>query len=172
MNQPAGRSSLGRSFCDRSRHHLEREYLPRLRVAVEKLGPADIWWRPHEGTNSVGNLLLHLEGNVRQWILAGVGGEADHRRRATEFSAREGADVDTLLDALEATVVAAGRVFDGLSDENLARPVEIQGFEVTVMQAIYHVVEHFAWHTGQVTWMAKLRAGPGHGLAFYDDSKL
>ena len=91
-------SDAGRAFIERSRKYLRDDYFVRIRMAVAKLSPADLWWRPNESSNSVGNLLLHLAGNARQWIVSGVGGQPDVRRRQQEFDAREG------LDALAADV--------------------------------------------------------------------
>jgi len=161
-----------RPFLDESIRYLRDVYLPRLETAVAELGEADLWWRPHERATSAGNLLLHLAGNVRQWIVSGLGGAADHRERGAEFAAREGADRDALLAALGATVHEACAVLDGLAEDALDRPCRIQGFATTVRGAIYHVVEHFSWHTGQIVWIAKLRAGGDHGIAFYDDAGL
>ncbi|MGH7163583.1 MAG: DinB family protein [Planctomycetota bacterium] len=159
-------------FQRESARYLRDVYLPRLRRAVETLPEADLWWRPHDGANGVGNLLVHLEGNVRQWIVSGVGGAPDRRRRPLEFSRREGGSRAELLDALEATVGEACAVIERLPDDELQRPRTIQGSPRSVFGAIYHVVEHFSWHTGQVAYVAKMRAGPAHGIAFYDDSKL
>ena len=149
-----------------------KTFLTRMRTAVEALPERDLWWRPHEASTSVGNLLLHLSGNVRQWISGGLGGAADARDRASEFAARDGATRAGLLARLEGVVEEACRVIDGLDDAALQRPVTIQGFATTGLRAVYHVVEHFAWHTGQVVWIAKARAGADHGIAFYDDDAL
>src|SRR5678816_2449301 len=96
--------NLSSTFLAKSRHYLGTEYRIKMRAAVESL-PADaLWWRANETSNSVGNLLLHLAGNVRQWIVSGVGGAADARHRAGEFEAREGGDAAALLGALMATL--------------------------------------------------------------------
>ncbi len=147
-------------------------YWPRLQSAAATFSKADFWWRPHEGTNSAANLLLHLDGNIRQWILAGLGGAEDRRDRPSEFAAREGPAAKTIMEGLGATIAAAASIIAALPDERLAEPYTCQGFEMTVLAAIYHVVEHLSWHTGQVVWLAKLRGGDAHGIAFYDDSKL
>lgn len=147
-------------------------YVQRLRRALETLPEADLWWRPHDRTTSVGNLLLHLAGNVRQWIVSGLGGAPDLRRRSEEFAAREGGTRAEVLAALEAVVRDAAEVIAGLDEEALAATTRIQGFETTGLGAVYHVVEHFSWHVGQIVWIAKMRAGEGHGIAFYDDAKL
>jgi len=158
------------TFVEESARYLRDVYLPRMRRAVETLPESDLWWRPHEGITSVGNLLLHLEGNVRQWIVCGLGGAPDARDRGAEFAAREGAPKADLLRELERTVGEACAVIEAEAD--LDRAFDCQGIETTVLGAVYHVVEHFGWHTGQVVWIAKLRAGARHGIAFYDDAKL
>jgi len=157
-------------FTRESARYLREVYLPRLRKAVDTLPEADLWWRPHEGGTSVGNLLLHLEGNIRQWILCGLGGTPDRRRRAEEFARREGGTRADLMAALAGTVEEAAHVVERQSA--LDRDLNIQGFDTSVRGAIYHVVEHLSWHTGQIVWIAKMRAGEAHGIAFYDDRKL
>jgi uncharacterized damage-inducible protein DinB len=156
------------SFLERSRYYLANEYPAKIRLAVESLEPDIVWKRPNEQSNSIGNLLLHLSGNIRQWIVAGVGGEPSERNRSAEFSARDGPDVAELLTRLEATVRDADRVLAALSDADLSRRHTIQGRETTALGAIYHVVEHFSMHTGQILMMAKMYA-PGT-VTFYDDT--
>ena len=152
--------------------HLEGEYLPRIERALEVL-PADaLWWSPHPDATSVGVLLRHLEGNVRQWILGGLGGEAGQRERAAEFAGAPNAAASELRDRLAATVREAAKVIGSLDGERLLAPVRIQGFDTTGLAAVYHVVEHFSWHTGQIAWIAKARAGEGHGLAYYDEDAI
>src|SRR5262249_48823441 len=121
---------------------------------------------------SVGNLLLHLQGNIRQWICCGLGGAPDRRDRDAEFAAESGADAAKLLAALRATVEEACRVIARLDAEALAGRVSIQGFELTRLAAVVHVTEPMSWHAGQVAWIAKARAGARHELHFYDDGGL
>ena len=90
-------ADLAASFLERSRHFLTYEYRTKVRLAVESLPPDALWRRANEQSNSVGNLLLHLAGNVRQWIVGGVGGAPDTRYRAAEFETRTGAEAATLL---------------------------------------------------------------------------
>ena len=157
-------------FTKESARYLREVYLPRLRKAVETLPERDLWWRPHAGVTSVGNLLLHLDGNLRQWILGGLGGAEDRRRRSEEFTRREGGTKAELLGALAGTIEEAAKVVE--RQTGLDRALRIQGFETTPREAIYHVVEHLSWHVGQIVWIAKMRAGEAHGIAFYDDAKL
>jgi len=151
---------------------LRNVHLPRLGTALEVLPEGDLWWRPHPGCMSFGNILLHLEGNVRQWILAGLGGEEDRRCRRTEFVAAVECTSDELLATLARTVRQASDLILGLGREELLAPRRIQGMATTGLSALLHVAEHFSWHVGQAVWIAKMRAGPDHGIAFYDEAAI
>jgi uncharacterized damage-inducible protein DinB len=159
--------SLPASFLERTRYYLVTEYPTKIRAAVEALPAERLWWRPHEQANSVGNLLLHLSGNLRQWIISGVGRAPDVRKRNMEFAARGGAPAAQMLDMLDATVREADAVIRGLTPSELLERRSIQGRDTTVFEAIYHVVEHFAGHTGQIILMAKMLS-PG-AVKFYED---
>jgi uncharacterized damage-inducible protein DinB len=144
-------------FTAKSVSLLTDDYLPHLRKAVTALGDDGLWWRPNETSNSAGNLLLHLRGNVTQWIIGGVGGRAYERHRDGEFAARSGGGADELLDTLTATVLAACEIIRNQNEVTLLDNRRIQGYDVTVLDAIYHVVEHFSMHTGQIILLAKAR---------------
>jgi uncharacterized damage-inducible protein DinB len=159
---------LDRLFVERARDYLASEYPKKLGLTIAALPPDKLWWRPNQESNSVGNLLLHLNGNLRQWMVAGVGGEAFARHRAEEFSAREGGSASELLAALERTLGDVDRILSGLSADRLAERCAIQGREITVLDAIFHVTEHFAYHLGQIILVAKMFA-PG-GVHFYEDA--
>ncbi len=146
-------------FISEARRHLMQEYLPWLRTCLVKLSDEDIGWRPNEKSNSVGNLILHLCGNIRQWVIHGVGGAADERNRPAEFAARESFSKAELLQKLEATLTEVDAVLANLPLEKLFEPRMIQGFNVTVLGAIFHVVEHFSYHTGQIICLTKIRTG-------------
>jgi uncharacterized damage-inducible protein DinB len=156
--------------------YLRATYVPRLTRALEALPDGDLWWRPHDGVISFGTILLHLEGNVRQWICSGLGGAPDRRERASEFAATGGeeghADGAALLARLSATVDEACDVIERMNAEALASTWSIQSFDVTGLHAVSHVVEHFSWHTGQAVWIAKARAGAEHGIAFFDEVRV
>jgi uncharacterized damage-inducible protein DinB len=159
---------LAFAFIARSRRPLTHESRVKVRRAVESLPPDALWWRANEESNSVGNLLLHLAGNVRQWIVSGVGGAPDTRYRAAEFEARTGPDAATLLAALDAVLDEADDVLARLTAADLASSRSIQGRDVTVLEAVYHVVEHFSGHVGQIVLIAKAHS-PG-AIKFYEDA--
>jgi uncharacterized damage-inducible protein DinB len=160
--------NIARAFIEEARLHLLRDYLPKLERCLEQLSDEQAWWRPGEGSNSVGNLLLHLEGNARQWLVSGVGGAPDRRTRDREFAAREAAPLSELLDSLRATLMEADAALQRLDPALLLERRSIQGHDVTVLAAIFHAVEHFSMHTGQIILLTKLLTG--HDLAFYDFS--
>lgn len=143
-------------FLKLSSSFLQREFLPRLRLAVERLSDEQIWWRPNEASNSIGNLMLHLCGNVSQWILGGVAGQPVTRHRQQEFDERRQIPRDELLERLSGVVTSACAVLEKLDPEVLNERRTIQGMDVTVMYAVYHVVEHFSMHTGQILMLTKM----------------
>lgn len=159
-------SSPGGAFIDRSRAYLKGEYLPKIRRCLAELSGEDLWWRPNPASNSVGNLILHLAGNIRQWVTSGIGGEPDHRDRSGEFSAEGGYERATLLELLETTIRDVDRTLERLDTETLLERRVIQGLDVTVLDALYHAVEHFSGHTAQIVYVTKLRTGSD--LAFYE----
>ncbi len=160
--------SAAETFLSRSRYWLTKEYPIKLRHCVNALPPGTVWARPNDGSNSIGNLLVHLAGNVTEWILGGVGGQTISRYRAGEFAQKEGRDGPALLDDLEAVLLKADSVLADLSEKNLERSIMIQGRETTMVGAIYHVVEHFAMHTGQIVLLTKIYAPDK--IHFYEDA--
>ncbi|MCP3917524.1 MAG: DUF1572 domain-containing protein [bacterium] len=165
-------STLSEIVIGDAAEYLQNTYVPRLERALAVLPEGDLWWRPHEGVITVGTILLHLAGNVRQWIVCGIGGAPDHRDRSAEFAAMDGPSGEVLLANLAATVAEACTVIQGMDTAALERTYSIQGADVTGLYAVSHVVEHFSWHTGQAVWIAKGRAGVAHGVTFYDDAKV
>jgi hypothetical protein len=137
----------------------------RIETCLTELPPHGLWARDSEHENAVGNLLLHLEGNVRQWILSGIGAGPDERDRPSEFSARTGANASVLLAKLRGTVGEALALISSLPHRRLAEEVAIQGYDTTVLSAIFHVVEHFSGHTYQIILLTKRFTGKD--LGFY-----
>jgi uncharacterized damage-inducible protein DinB len=161
---PGKDSSLRAEFIAQARHSLLRYHLPRIERSVGMLSETEIWWRPNPSSNSVGNLLLHLEGNVRQWIVSGLGGAPDRRRRDLEFSEQGPLPRAKTLARLRKTVRAAARVLGRLSTADLLRKYEIQEFRVAGLEAVFHVAEHFAFHAGQIIYATKSLRGEDLGF--------
>jgi len=151
-------------FLRASAKNLEQLW-SRIRDCLAKLSTDEIWARGHENENAICNLVLHLNGNVRQWIISGVGGAPDSRARDAEFAARGGVEIAELRDRLDVTVREAIAVIGKVTPQRMTERVTIQKYEVTVLEAIYHVVEHFGQHTGQIIFVTKMLTG--EDLGFY-----
>ena len=156
---------LAGDFLRVSRHQIDTRR-QRIEACLAQLSDAQIWSRRHDVENAVGNLVLHLCGNVEQWIVGGVGGKAVTRDRDAEFDRRDPIPAAELAARLRNVLGAADVVLATLTPDDLARPRSIQGYDVTVLHAVYHVVEHLAEHTGQIIWATK--GLTGRGLGFYD----
>jgi hypothetical protein len=126
---------------------------------VAKLTSDQVWMRGAETQNAAGNLVLHLTGNVKQWILTGVGGAPTARDRDAEFAARDGVTPEELVRLLREAVDAASAIIRTLPAPRLAERVIILGEDVSVLEAIYHVVQHFSGHTSQIIFIAKMVTG-------------
>jgi len=149
------RTAVAAEFLALAEHSLRRHHLPRIERCLAMLSAEQIWWRPNESSNSAGNLALHLAGNVRQWIVAGLGGAADARQRDLEFSERGPVPRAKLVRTLRSAVLDACKVIRRLTAEDLAAGYQIQKLPVTGLNALLHVVEHFAFHSGQIIFITK-----------------
>jgi uncharacterized damage-inducible protein DinB len=147
---------LARPFLAQARRLLLQIHLPRIEACMRELSLEQIWWRANPVSNSVGNLALHLEGNVRQWIVSGLGGAPDRRQRRQEFAELGPIPRRTLLARLRKAVREADRVMRRLNGTALARTYSIQGFRVTGLHAVFHVAEHFSHHAGQILLLTKM----------------
>ena len=170
--------AAGRGFLRQARFRLREDYLFKISRALAVLNDRQVWQRPNATSNSIGNLLLHLAGNLRQWIVSGVGGVTDVRERDQEFAARESLTKDELLIRLAEVIDDADKILAKLEDEiaatgsdqplqNLILP---QGYQQTTLDAVFHAVEHFSYHTGQVILLAKWQA-EGE-IRFYNEREL
>ena len=137
----------------------------RIQTCLDSLTPEQIWWRSGDNANAIGNLVLHLCGNVRQWIIAGAGGAPDLRERDAEFNQREVLPTAQLKERLASTVAEADQVLGRLTDAGLLELRHIQVYDLTVLQAVHDSVQHFALHAGQILYITKLLTGAD--LGFY-----
>lgn len=156
-----------RLFLRFSRDKLLNQFWPRLRTCVESLNDEQIWWRPNPSSNSVGNLVLHLNGNLQQWLVDSFNEKEDKRDRPAEFAATGEIAGAALLEKLEGTIARAAMVLDRLTEADLIAPYEIQGYHVHGLDAVYQVVEHFGLHYGQITYITKMLKD--QDLGFYKD---
>ncbi len=155
---------LERAFLNYSAEKLT-ELSGRIETCLKMLSGEQIWARGNSNENAVGNLVLHLCGNVRQWIVSGVGNRPDVRERDMEFAAQGGVTGADLSTRLRGTVAEAVAIIAPLTTAQMVEMRSIQGYNGTVMEAIYHVVEHFSMHTGQILFATKMLTGAD--LGFY-----
>jgi hypothetical protein len=162
-------NELASVFLEFSRQKLLGQFWPRMKECVVPLTAEQVWWRPNEASNSIGNLLLHLDGNVRQWLVDSFNKNQDLRNRPAEFAAQSGLPAADLLAHLDTTLDEAAEVLDGLTVNELLAPYEIQGYHVRGLDAVYQVVEHFGLHYGQIVYIVKSLLGKD--LGFYKELK-
>lgn len=140
--------------------------LARIIHCLDQLDDAQVWQRPGAGQNSVANLLLHLAGNLRQWIIVGLGGGQDVRDRPQEFAADGGLPKAELLAALESTVGEAQAVLTRQTADDLARIRHIQEWDVTGLAAIFNAIPHFRGHTQEIIFRTRLFLGDRYRFAW------
>jgi len=152
------------AFIDASRAFLRDEFLPKLLHCLEAMPEDDVWWRPNEQSNSAGNLILHLCGNVKQWIVDSLGGIQFDRDRDSEFSARGPIPREELMADIRRAAAQVEEVLRAFPANTLLEQFSIQGKNTTALYAIYHVVEHFSYHLGQILYIYKMRTGRDLGF--------
>ena len=139
----------------------------RIKTCLGKLTPDQTWRRGSENENAAGNLVLHLCGNIRQWIGHGAGGKEDTRTREAEFAARGDYSAEALIQVLDEAVAEQAAVLRGLPEGDLMTIVDVQNrMGITKLEAIYQSVTHFNEHTGQIVLLTKLFTG--EDLAFFN----
>lgn len=144
--------------------------LPRVVSCVNMLSEEEVWRKPNANSNSIGNLILHLCGNMTQYILSGLGGKPDERQREAEFSTSGGLNKEELLARITEVVIQVQQVISQIDETTLLRKRIVQGFEMTGVGIIIHVVEHFSYHTGQIAFWTKLLTN--EDLGFYKGMNL
>lgn len=152
------------------KRRLFEEGIPRIEKCLKELSEAEVWQRPNEQSNSVGNLILHLCGNVRQWLIAGLGHKVDVRQRQTEFDERGPISKAELLDKLNLLERDVRLILGEIEAEDLVEVHKVQAFEETGVSILVHVTEHFSYHVGQITYFVK--AIKNMDMAYYGDIDL
>jgi uncharacterized damage-inducible protein DinB len=148
---------FGRALIAECERRLFDESMPRLKQCLSLLSQDEIWFRPNSETVSVGNLVLHLCGNVRQWIISGLGDAPDSRERSKEFSETGPIPTDDLFKRLDETMREVRMVLSKLDANTLLDKRTVQGFQELGISILVHVVEHFSYHVGQVAYFVKSR---------------
>ena len=151
------------AFLAETINRLNRSF-SRIEHCLEQIDHQEIWWRPNDNINSIGNLILHINGNLRQWILHGLGGEDDVRDRPTEFEGHvemTKQNLNTLLTNLKTQLENTLNNFD---NKKLLQKVRIQGFDVSLLNATYGTMTHLEGHTGQIIYITRMQKGTDYKL--------
>ena len=156
--------TTGKLFVDYSVRKL-RQYEDRIGECLNRLTEAQVWDRSNDASNAIGNLVLHLCGNVRQWIGSGVAGRPDDRRREAEFAARGDVPIPDLRARLAGVIAEATADLEALPEADLLAKMTVQSYTLTKLEGIYHVVEHFSGHANQIVLLTK--AHTNRALGFY-----
>lgn len=146
------------TFIAEARSRLDHSIVT-IKHCVAQLDDDQVWWRPGEAMNSIANLVLHLAGNMRQWLVSGVGGQPDVRQRAKEFSARGPMPRADLLRRLDGVVKEADQVMAGLSPSDLVQDRRIQGFDTKVLAAVFGALTHLQGHTQEIIQLTRQQLG-------------
>jgi hypothetical protein len=140
------------------RTRVTRVFPAQIRVAVEPLTDEQIWWRPNETSNSIGNLIVHLAGSLNYYLGRNIGGIAFDRDRAAEFAERRLLPKADVMALFEEMVSRAERTFDALTPERLAEPSPEPAMHEVVLEDLINAAMHLSTHTGQIVWIAKMLA--------------
>jgi uncharacterized damage-inducible protein DinB len=159
-----GAQTVPAEFIEASCVFLKDDFLPKLLHCLNAMSDDQIWWRPNEQSNSVGNLVLHLRGNVKQWIVVPLGGGKFRRDRNVEFATRESVPKAQLISEIQAAVEEVEGVIRNFAANQLLVRYPIQVYQTSALQAIYHVVEHFSYHLGQILYIYKLQTSTDPGF--------
>ena len=144
-----------KEFISQAIHRID-ENTPKLIACFQELGEAHIWRRPNQHSNSVGNIILHLCGNIRQYAISSLGNRKDIRERDKEFSKDRCYTATELLKKLTDTLDEAKAIIQNVSEEELLRKRKVQGYTHSGIGIVIHVTEHYSYHTGQVIFWTKL----------------
>ena len=163
-------SEISHEFNKQARLLLKQS-VKKIEHCLRQIDHNQCWWRPGDGLNSIGNLVLHINGNLRQWAVAGLTQQADLRDRASEFAVDNGASIDDLRQLTRDTVARADLVIQKIEPGRLTQQITIQGFEVTVMQAILHTAVHFQGHTHQIIMLTRMQLGDSYQFEWSPDAE-
>lgn len=168
------RSRMNSDFKEQIIFRLE-ENVPRIKKCLELISEEELWKKPNSNLNSIGNLIIHLRGNITQYVMSSLGNKPDKRHRNQEFGTPEMMDLSdyskaSLIQIFEKTISDAVQTIKNLSNHELNRLRLVQGFELTGIGILIHVCEHLSYHVGQISLLTKLYVNKD--LGYYDGQNL
>ncbi len=163
-------STLTNTFIVEIKRRLFGESIPRLKKCLDKLSDEQIWYRPNNSSNSVGNLVLHLHGNVRQWVVAGLAKNPDVRERQKEFDEKGPVPRAQMIGDMDQLMLEVDQILNKVSTKDLLEVRDVQGFKESGLSILVHITEHFSYHVGQMTYIVKMLKDTDMG--YYDGHNL
>lgn len=163
-------SALTNAFIAEIKRRLFEENIPRLKKCLEKLSDEQIWYRPNNSSNSVGNLVLHLHGNVRQWVVAGLAKNPDVRERQKEFDERGPVPREQMVADMDKLMMEVDHILNQVRSKDLLEVQNVQGYQESGLSILVHITEHFSYHVGQMTYIVKMLKDTDMG--YYDGHDL
>ncbi|MEP7230559.1 MAG: DinB family protein [Ginsengibacter sp.] len=162
-------TAISKDFIEQSISRI-RENTKRIAICLQEIHEEEIWNSPNDNSNSIGNLILHLCGNIRQYIVSALGEIEDIRVRDKEFLTKSGFTKAALFQQLSSTILEATEIIKEIDDYRLGRIYSVQGFQLSGVGIIIHVTEHYSYHTGQIAfWIKQIK---NKDLRFYGDIDL
>jgi len=122
---------------------------------LDQLKEEYIWYKPDNSVNSIGIILNHLCGNLRQWIISGIGGLEDIRNRPLEFKDDTRLSKTELVNKFREIISSCNKTINNFNPDNLLENRHIQGFEKSALSAIYGTVNHLELHAGQIIYITR-----------------
>lgn len=163
-------TAITTAFINEIKRRLFTESVFRLKKCVNELSEEQIWYRPNNASNSVGNLVLHLEGNIRQWVVAGLGKNKDVRERQKEFDEKGPVPIEKMLADMDKLMEEVNQIFNKVSTTDLLEVRNVQGYQESGLSILVHITEHFSYHVGQITYITKMLKDKDMG--YYDGHDL
>jgi len=156
-------------FLENSIYRLD-ESTRMIKISLDSISESDIWKKPNESSNSIGNQIAHICGNMTQYIIASLGEQEDYRNRDEEFSMTGGFTKIQLIHKLEDTVKKARLVLNECNKKQLIKKRIVQGYNLSGIGIVMHAIEHYSYHTGQIAFWTKLMTNKD--LGFFDGKDL
>jgi hypothetical protein len=165
MSDPHAQAGVGHAYLAEAQRRLAAAH-DRIRHCLGQLDDVQVWWRPHGSMNSIANLVLHLCGNLRQWIVSGVGGAVDARDRPQEFAERDPIPRDELRRRLAGVVDEANAILSRFDEGHLLDKRRIQGFDETVLSAVFDSLAHLSGHAQEIVYITRLQLRDAYVFAW------
>lgn len=148
-------NSIKNELISITRNRLIEESTERIKQCLIQYSTKELWYSTHNNHNSIGNIVVHLLGNITQYILSGIGSQIDNRTRDLEFSENKNLSAHKLIEQLDGLMIKVNQVLNTINDDDLLKTQRVQCFDMTTVDILIHVIEHCSYHTGQIVYYTK-----------------